>query len=660
VSLVSSSAVVAVGGTQRITLDITGIADGDGPWELAVTIRAAASEARLRDSFDDRPRGSVVEVRRVPAQATVRQTIELPIGTCDGCVPIRRGGVHPVLVELRRPGGDTVADSFAMAITVVDARPEGETPTDGSPEQTMPTTRVAVVVGLHRPPTVLPDGTPVPLDLRSFVETTEALARHPDVPATVVVTAETVESIQRQGGGGGVLDTLRSSLRGRTVVAGPYVRWRPEVLESGALSPIVADRQADAGEVVRRLDPAARTDIVVWPSGPLPSATALDRLGAGQLVVAPDTIGPADGGDLDPARPVAVDVGAIEGVEAPALDAVIIDAELSAAFRPPGRDRDAVLGAVRVVSLLAARTRTAAAAGDAPRDAVVVLPEDSGSGLNTVLSLLDGHPLIEAVGIEAMYERSGEPQIVRPIGTPRSILPRAEEDDAAAIERQLRGVVALHDDPGRVAPLDHRLAATLAADAPSSALGGEGAEPATAASAATARAALREALRRELFVVELVPGGTYRLTARRGLVPITITTLVDGPMNVRIQASSDRLQFPGLEVVPGVGAGTIAFRDVVLDQRSTTILLPVSARTSGSFRFQVTVSTPSDEEVALSSSSYAIRSTAVSGVGVALTVASGVVLAGWWLRHVAADRRNERRRATAAHPAGRVRRRGRR
>ncbi len=134
-------------------------------------------------------------------------------------------------------------------------------------------------------------------------------------------------------------------------------------------------------------------------------------------------------------------------------------------------------------------------------------------------------------------------------------------------------------------------------------------------------------------------------------MPITIRSTSPTPVTIRVQASSDRLEFPGYEVVPGVGAGTIAFRDVVLNEPSTTVLVPVSARTSGSFRFQVTLATPSDEEVALSTTSYTVRSTAVSGVGVVLSVASGLVLAGWWLRHLALDRRRARLAAAERHPA---------
>jgi hypothetical protein len=625
---------VVPGARQRITVELSGLPAGDTDWELAVTVRAATTEARLLEAFAGRPRGSVIAVRTFPVGPERRQTIDLPVGACETCVPVRRAGVHPVVVELRRPGGDTVADTFPLALTVVDP----DRPPAGAPVP------LALVVRLHQPPGVAADGSDAAVDLRRFVEATEALARHPGVPLTVVATPETLESIDRQGGGGGVLDTLRSALEGRTLVADGYVRWRPGVLESAAVGDELR-RQTDRGTaVMERLGFPAVNDVAVLDDGPIPSSGALERAGLTQLVVPADTVERPEGTE---GRPLVVDVGAADRVDAPALPAIVTDPVLRAALAPPGRERETVLAANHLTAILAVR-RAASPPGDADRPALaVVLPETFSPGLDTVLTALGAlaRPRGDTVGVgglvpvtvDALLAAPGEPVIATPVSGARPELTRSEADEVVGFRRQIDGVAALTGDAAEVDTLERRLGVTLADDLPG------GPQP--------HRDALRAALRRDLFVVDLLPGGSYRLTARQGSVPVTIRTTVTGPVTVRIQASSDRLEFPGYQVVPGVGAGTIAFRDVVLTEPSTTVLVPVSARTSGSFRFQVTVATPSSEEVALSTTSYTVRSTAVSGVGVALSIASGLVLAAWWIRHLRRDRRDARLQAGARHPA---------
>jgi hypothetical protein len=58
----------------------------------------------------------------------------------------------------------------------------------------------------------------------------------------------------------------------------------------------------------------------------------------------------------------------------------------------------------------------------------------------------------------------------------------------------------------------------------------------------------------------------------------------------------------------------------------------VRTRAPGATPVQITVRTP-DDAIVLAESRYTIRSTAVSGVGIVLTVGCRLVLAVWWGRH---------------------------
>ncbi len=500
VRLVSAGVVVVPGSRQRITVDVADLPSGDTDWELAVTVRSAATEARLLDAFAGRARGSVVDVRRFPVTAPGRQTIDLPIGDCDTCVPLRRAGVHPVLIELRRPGADTVADAFSLAIVVSDP----STPPPGPPVD------LALVVRLHRPPAVTADGADAPLDLRGFVEATEALARHPGLGLTVVVTPETLESIERQGGGGGILDTLRGALDGRTLVADGYVRWREGVLESTAVAAELRRQRDRAEAVVDRLGLDALTDVAVLDRGPIPSAAALERAGISQLVVPADAVSLPDEAIEGP---VVVDVGAADRVDAPALGAVVTDPVLTAALEPPGRETDAVLAANHLSALLAVRR----AQGEGGL-AALVLPETFSPGLNALLDAVEALRTTSAVPaaaavaaglaspgpagglapvrIDDVLTRPGNPTIATPVLTgARPVLATAEAEEVAGLRRQIDGVAALTGDTEVVEGLERRLAVTLAAD-----LTGD---------PDTYRQGLRAELRRDLFVVDLVPGGSY-------------------------------------------------------------------------------------------------------------------------------------------------------
>jgi hypothetical protein len=128
------------------------------------------------------------------------------------------------------------------------------------------------------------------------------------------------------------------------------------------------------------------------------------------------------------------------------------------------------------------------------------------------------------------------------------------------------------------------------------------------------------------------------LGARDARFPLPITNDLDQPVNVVIELeSNDRLEFPRNRV------------EQTLQPGRQVVELAVRTRAPGATPVSITVRTP-DDAVVLAESRYTIRSTAVSGVGILLTVGAALVLAGWWFRHW---RRN---RGTARHARGRRRR----
>jgi hypothetical protein len=121
---------------------------------------------------------------------------------------------------------------------------------------------------------------------------------------------------------------------------------------------------------------------------------------------------------------------------------------------------------------------------------------------------------------------------------------------------------------------------------------------------------------------------TITLTARKGTVPLTIRNDTGGPLEVRLRFSSAKLELPEGDT-----------RAVTLTEQTTRLDIAVRTRTSGAFPFTVDVTTP-DGAVKLASTRYSVRSTAVSGVGLLLSIGAVLFLVIWWARHWREHRRS--------------------
>jgi hypothetical protein len=117
------------------------------------------------------------------------------------------------------------------------------------------------------------------------------------------------------------------------------------------------------------------------------------------------------------------------------------------------------------------------------------------------------------------------------------------------------------------------------------------------------------------------------LTARAGEIPLTVQNQSNQPRTVIVRLESDKLEFPrGPE------------QRVELLSRNTTVRFAVRARTSGSFSVTVSLRTPTGD-LQLDAKRFTVRSTAASGVGLALSIGAAVFLLAWWGRHILRGRR---------------------
>jgi hypothetical protein len=126
------------------------------------------------------------------------------------------------------------------------------------------------------------------------------------------------------------------------------------------------------------------------------------------------------------------------------------------------------------------------------------------------------------------------------------------------------------------------------------------------------------------------------LGGRDATFPLPIESTLDEPVQVVIELeASDRIELPSDRI------------EATLDSEREVVDIRVRTRASGDTPVRVTVRSP-DDGVVLAEGRYVIRSTAVSSVGIFLTVGAAAFLALWWGRHW---RRARRAKADAQHEA---------
>jgi hypothetical protein len=152
-------------------------------------------------------------------------------------------------------------------------------------------------------------------------------------------------------------------------------------------------------------------------------------------------------------------------------------------------------------------------------------------------------------------------------------------------------------------------------------------------------------LDRQLSRIQAPAGGSIRLTARGGQIPVTFRNDTGYPVHVVVTMRSDKLEFPGA-ADPGADSDgsrppNEVTRKLDLVRRNETARFSVNTRASGAFPLLVTLESP-DGNLIVDRSTLTVRSTAASGVGLLLSAAAGLFLLAWWGRHVLHGRRARR------------------
>ena len=556
-----------------------------------------------------------------PVRQTVTDTedpaVEVRVATDGEAGPgvvdadVAGAGVYPVEVRLTGPGGEDLDRLVTHLVRLPTAESEA------------PPLRLALVVPLDGGPGIRPNGDRrVDRDgTRRVSALLDALTTHPDVAATVVPTPETVVAAS----GTPRIARFRRAVDGRQVVASQYVpvevaAWVAAGLEDDLARQTTAGEQALAAHLVDR--PDRRTAVAAATLTP-EALTRLEELGTDQVVVPAEALAPLDA-DQFPTT-LAQPFG-LQDSQGRTVRAVAADTALAAHVDETG---DPVLDASNLLADLAVLWL------DQPtqeRGVSLVLPRvwsPSEAFLDTLLDGLDQASVARAVSVDDLLaevppataggadDPDGEP-LVRTLAPVASASLGSYPDALRLTRLTTEGFASFagRDNPV-VGSMQRRLLVSGSADL-----------------ARDQRKAYLDAVSRQIdhaaSAVVAPRSGNVTLTSRDGRVPLNISNENLYDVTVRLRFQSDKLTFPDLPadtVIVHLPASTVTSLDV-----------DVRARSSGTFPLRMTITSP-DEIVLVSRSRFTVRSTAVSGVGLVLSVGAGLFLALWWASHFRRVRR---------------------
>lgn len=603
--VVDQTTLLPPGGTFSIAV----LAELPGARDLRLIVHdRARSRSELAGALAGRStrgalRTEVVPLASLPVEADGSQRASVALGGPAGGA-VTTPGVYPVEVEVLDPDGAVVGAATTDLVVL--------------PEAAEPTPPLAVAVVAQVAP-----GADGATDPAGALAVAEALAATPDVPATMAVLPSYLDDLASSSEPEDValVDALRSAAAGHPVLDLPYAPTSPDQLARAGIADELRHERDRGAAVVRSVlgvAPSQRS----WLAGPDLGADGLrllSALGVREAVVQPGRVERVTDGVLSPARPFEL-APPKEGARRPAgpVEPVLALLEDGAAAALGG-DEGPALAAARALGDLAQLWFEQP--GTARATVLVVPPGVDGSALRRLLEGLRAEAVFRPVAVDDAFTvaepfAGGDGDPLR-----RSLVPateRAIPTDVVAGVRDLRSLrTSVVQMVGEGAPavegLDrHLLRATAAGLAP----------PERRRELATGRTVV-DRLVDDVSTPEEV---TITLTAREGSVPLTIRNDTGGPVEVQLRFRSAKVELPDGDV-----------RTLTLTEQTTRLDVPIRTRASGSFPFTVEVTSP-DGQVALSATRYNVRSTAVSGVGLVLSIGAGLFLVVWWARHRRAAR----------------------
>ncbi len=573
---------------------------------LEIRIHAPViTPAALQQAFASPPTEGMI------SQFSVANLDELTIGAGSivsitlpdeeiGEVIRRTPGALPVVIELTENG--KAVDTIVTALLVED------------PLATRQPIDLAFVADLRFPLSHLDDETIAiePSKVASTIE--DALV---DVPTstTITFTPETLDALANpQIDGGEAISRIVAALEPHALFASPWVDLDEEAWRAANESEIVLDYyalgqarlEAHLGRqttTIARLDANtdARTLSLLRTAGVAGAITSIEHL-------------PRE--ELTQAASQPIQVLDDNGVSMP----IVAPAEW---LHQRLESDDLVLSTTHLMAELALESTLI----DEPRAYILDLDVVNSSGLDALLAEMS---LDSTYGFTTVGEILARPTARLPGGTIIQAELLAEPSEAITGASDLRLTEAIVDSYATmVAPAEAPISPlrTLLLVAASSELDTE------ARTRYTTR--VFDAVATGISGFEVLDASRITLATRGADVPITLRNAQSLPITVDFRVSSDKLRFPDGEQ-----------QQLVLEPGLTELIIPVETAATGDTRITVTLTSP-DGRLDLTTGAVDIRSTAVSGLGLVISVVAFMILGMWWLRTILRVRRQHRAASVA-------------
>ncbi len=551
-------------------------------------------------------------------------------------------GVYPLQVALQAGTGKDL-DAFVTPLIRLPSLARNDNPP----------LAVSMVVPLDAPVALKTDGELEmdPATVKGLNDTIDSLVEHPEVPLSVAPLPETLVSLQRrdESTGSEGPSRLKGALAGRQVLASPYVRLDLGAFVNDGMNEELSKRLNAGTEAVATLL-GARPDRRTWmitDKTVTPQAMAkLRELGVDQVVVPEELLTPLDARSFNMTLTRSFELD----TPVPRTRALMADGILRAHV---AASDNMTLNANRLLGDLAILYF------DQPqlkRGAVLGLP----SGGSIPKEFLD--TLLAALGTSVPFETGGK-SILSPATLDRLFAfaePAGQNGGRGFTEGVARPEATLvrgwaHDPPGTLGSYKLQLSlarTSLAGYRSMLGLGEAGRLDHLELSLTVSAAAQFDPAQRQAYLdgaVEFVNSQAQgisvpeqqrvTLTSSDGQVPLILQSNLQYPVSARVTLTSDKVDFTGNDEFT-----------TLLRPGANRIDLPIRSRSSGAFQVNVLVSSP-DRVLPMSSGRLPIRSTAISGFGLGLTIGAGLFLAIWWARHFRQARRHQRLVRVDRHPS---------
>lgn len=579
--------------------------------QLDVRVHAPLTDPDLlRDAFDDAPTGNIIsqftltdlQNETVGVGGIVSVTLpEEEIGEILRAAP----GVLPIVIELR--AGDRLIDTLVTGVIVEDD-------TDGAP------VKIGFVTDARSPLAHRPDGT-VDIDPGTVLGRVRTAVEEAPSGTLVQLGPETLTALAHTDVDGGLtaLDDIRHLLEDHHVDTRPWVELDVEAWRrAGEVTRVLAQYTAGAGALETYLGRSPEPIAFVGPTAGPETLGLLRSTGVTAGLIEADRVDAADLARAD-RRPMRVR-------DSNGIDFTVLPIDRAFGDELEGNDPELVGLRLFLRLLLEAR------AASTERAIVLDLSTVDQASLDVLRTLAGQTARISTAEIGQLLDipaaRDASGALLRvELSTDGPIEVGAGASDIRLTESVLTSFVGMVDaGTGPIEELRTRLAAAMSSELDD-----------------TTRRRYTDAV--FATVVDgtsgfaVLEGERVTLATRQADLSVVLHNDQTFPTNVVVRFTSEKLRLPEGDV-----------RTLTLPPGETTIEIPVETVISGDARILIQVTSP-DGLLDLASGAINVRSTAISGLGLAVSLASLLILLTWWARTVRRVRRSRRAASVSENSA---------